>query len=231
MIIKIAKDYWDEGFDLFPKDELDLQPGITVLVGCNGSGKSTLLSQIRHHCMESGIPYKGYDNLSDGGSNSKQAAGYLGNMDLLANLVCSSEGEEMMMNISNFAGSVGNFIHNKLDAKVIHKEFFIIFDATDSGLSIDNIIEFKKFCKLVIDDCSTKDVYIIVTANGFEMARGSRCLDVTTFEYVDFKDYEEYRNFVIETRNKKDERNKIEKFDYEEEEGVNWDDYRKPKEE
>lgn len=39
MKIKIEQDYYDTGKKLYPFRLLNLNPGITVLIGCNGSGK------------------------------------------------------------------------------------------------------------------------------------------------------------------------------------------------
>ena len=52
---KIEIDYWDEGIPLYRKANIEINPGVTVLVGCNGSGKSTLITQLKsllEHCNE-----------------------------------------------------------------------------------------------------------------------------------------------------------------------------------
>ena len=45
--IKTWKDPYDEGFSTCRRKEIEINPGVTVLVGCNGAGKSTLLHNIR----------------------------------------------------------------------------------------------------------------------------------------------------------------------------------------
>ena len=45
---KLIKDYYDSGFDLFNKKTININKGVTVLVGCNGSGKTTLLNEINN---------------------------------------------------------------------------------------------------------------------------------------------------------------------------------------
>lgn len=45
--IKLWKDPYDCGFNLYKKRTVEFKPGITVLVGCNGIGKSTLLRNIK----------------------------------------------------------------------------------------------------------------------------------------------------------------------------------------
>ena len=49
----------------------------------------------------------------------------------------------------------------------------------------------------VIDDCKNTDVYIIVAANTYELARNEKCFDVVNGKYISFKDYEEYRKFIL----------------------------------
>lgn len=38
------------------------------------------------------------------------------------------------------------------------------------------------------------------------MANGEQCLDVYNGEYVTFKDYGEYKEFILKTRERKDKR-------------------------
>lgn len=44
---QIVRDYHEEDVFLYDKGEIEIQPGLTVLVGPNGSGKTTLINQIR----------------------------------------------------------------------------------------------------------------------------------------------------------------------------------------
>ena len=40
---KIIRNYWEKDQILYRKANIEINPGLTVLVGCNGSGKTTLL--------------------------------------------------------------------------------------------------------------------------------------------------------------------------------------------
>lgn len=205
MKIKIIKDYYEEEQNIYDKSSVDLKPGLTVLVGCNGSGKTTLLHQIKHYCTKNEIPVLEFDNLHEGGSNSLSAAGFMGNTDFLIEGITSSEGELINMNIGNFATKMGRFVSKNSDKK----EIVFLMDAIDSGLSIDNIIETKELLfKTVLEDCNKRGIetYIVVSANEYELARNSNCLDVSSCKYVDLKNYEDYRNLVLETRRKKNRR-------------------------
>ena len=100
---KIERDYWDKGQVLYRKANIEINPGITVLVGCNGSGKTTLITQLKNVLRKEKVVYTNFDNLSDGGEMARSWAGYTGNMSFLATAIMSSEGENIVMNIGNYA--------------------------------------------------------------------------------------------------------------------------------
>lgn len=146
----------------------------------------------------------------------------------VATAACSSEGENIVMNIGSLAIRLGDFIktgkgnsrENRLqeaferllkdditEEKEIPNERWILLDAIDSGLSIDNIVDVKEYLlKAILEDYKDGDVYIIVSANEYEMARGEQCFDIYNGKYITFADYEEYRDFVLNSRKWKDER-------------------------
>ena len=113
----LIKDYYDEGFNLYKKKTITIKPGVTVLVGCNGIGKTTLLHQIRDSLKKINIPYVSFDNLKDGGSHSISEAGFYGNIEFMATAMCSSEGENIVMNMGNLAARLGKFVKNGEDPK------------------------------------------------------------------------------------------------------------------
>ena len=51
-----------------------------------------------------------------------------------------------------------------------------------------------------------KNIYIIIAANEYELARNADCFDVNAGKYIRFNDYEEYRTFIINSRKKKEAR-------------------------
>lgn len=222
--IKLWEDPYGNG-DLYKKKYITFKPGLTVLVGCNGIGKTTLLHNIRNTLRHKEIPYVSFDNLHDGGSNAMSAAGFEGDYSFLATAMGSSEGENIVMNLGKLASNLRQFITtgknndkaSKLirafggdeDKKVITNERWILLDAIDSGLSVDNVCDVKKYLfKSIFTDPinQDKDVYIIASANEYELARNERCLDVYSGQYVDLKSYEAYRELILSTRKAKDER-------------------------
>lgn len=203
--IKLYKDPYDEGVNLFAKTTITLKPGVTVLVGCNGAGKTTMLQSIKTMLRDEKIDFYQYDNLYEGGAFAKDEAAYRGNMTLVVTMTCSSEGENIIINLGTVSESLGKWVrtHSGLE------EYFILFDAIDSGLSIDNIMDVKKYLfETILKDIQNKPVYIIVSANSYEMCCGENCLDVQHGKYVTFKDYNEYREFILRSKSIKEERYK-----------------------
>ena len=191
----------------YKRTSIMIKPGLTVLVGCNGIGKTTFLHQLKYDLEEKKEKFILYNNLTDGGETSKQDALLKGDMQFVLNSTISSEGENIHLNIGKLASKIGYLIYNKLNSD--DKRVFILLDAVDSGLSIDYIIDLKEHLfDFVVKDCKKKgiDIYFVVSANSYEMARESDCFDVYEGKYKKFKDYEEYREFILERRKIKEMR-------------------------
>lgn len=200
--IKIIQDYY-EGTKLYKKRSVEFQPGLTVLVGCNGAGKTTLLKQIKSGLKKENIPFLDFDNLHDGGSNSRSRAAFYGDLTFVAQGMYSSEGENIVLNMQRFAGSIGKFLRDNTDKD----EVWILLDAIDSGLSIDAVEDLKEgLFKTIFSYFSDKEIYIICSANEYELARGEMCFDVVNCKYVPIKSYEKFRSVILKSRKIKDER-------------------------
>lgn len=200
---KIPRNYYAEGFDFCSKDAVAFKPGLSVLAGCNGCGKSTLMRIIKDDLIESNTPYIAFDNLHEGGGHQVSKQGFYGNFEYVANAFCSSEGENIILCMGQVASQIGTFIRKNPSVP----ELWIILDAIDSGLSIDNINELKTHLfQLILEDNRNRDVYIIVAANTYELASGEECFDVQSGEYIRFKDYDDYRAFVLKSREIKNAR-------------------------
>lgn len=200
---KIHRDYYEEGVKLYNTDAFIFNPGLTVLAGCNGSGKTTLIRAMKSDLNKRGIPYVSFDNLKDGGNTARQSALLNDDLHFLATSVCSSEGENIVMNMNHAARKIGSHMRseNKTD------ECWIFLDAIDSGLSIDNIDDVKRHLfDVILESKQCDDIYIIVSTNSFELARGEQCMDVWSGKYIRFNNYDEYRQFIFESRKHKDGR-------------------------
>lgn len=201
--IKIIQDYHGDNIKLYKKRFVELQPGLTVLVGCNGIGKTTLLKQIKSGLREANIPCLDFDNLHSGGSNARTRAAFYGDFSFVAQGMCSSEGENIVLNMQRFAGQIGCFFKENIEAK----EIWVLLDAVDSGLSIDAVEDLKEgLFKTIFEHYSDKEIYIVCSANEYELARGEMCFDVANCKYVPIKSYEKYRSVIMRSRKIKDER-------------------------
>lgn len=200
---KIPRSPYEKGVVLYKKSKMTLNPGVTVLVGCNGCGKSTFVEKIAEQLEKNSIPYITYNNLHDGGTRAREKAMFYGEMDLFATLFCSSEGEQIVANMGSCATQMGQLARRNKDAK----ELWVLLDAVDSGLSIDNIVDVKEYLfKTVIEHNKDKDVYIVVSANEYEMCNGENCFDVYNGKYIRFSDYNDYRQFILNSKTEKDKR-------------------------
>lgn len=221
-IINTWRDPYGAGFSTCRPKQITIQPGLTVLVGCNGAGKTTLIQNIQSELKNNNIPCEFYNNLSEGGKETLGTALYEGNIELANSALCSSEGENISLNIGNQFAKFSEFIQTgRITSKATRiadlfheykipetKERWLLFDAIDSGYSIDNVID----CKWIFNDMiqnATKagyKLYIIVSANEYELAHETPCMDVTNGKYMTFPTYESFRKFILESRKKKDKR-------------------------
>lgn len=225
-IIKTWRDPYDAGFSTCRKKQIEIQQGLTVLVGCNGSGKTTLLHNIKSELKKEDIPVFYYDNEKDGGNNSISESIFYGNLSFTATALCSSEGENISLNLSKIASKLRKFVEtgdngdrfNALaktlalkddnEENNVSNERWILLDAMDSGYLIDNVIEMKDFFDLVIKDAKEFgiELYIMISSNEYELAHESKCFDVMEGKYIQFASYEDYKKFILRTREKKDKR-------------------------
>ena len=228
-VINTWRDPYDEGFSTCRLKQITIKPGLTVLVGCNGAGKSTLLHNIKSELEKENIPCHLFDNLHDGGANAKSKAALDDDWAFVATSTAASEGENINMNIGNLAkklkkfmvtGRISDRFTRLLDAfskasgdeckTPETKERWLLLDAIDSGFSIDNVIETKDFFRMVIKDYQDNGykLYIVASANEYELANGEECFDVMNGKYVRFKDYDDFKKFILRSREKKDKRYK-----------------------
>lgn len=201
---KVSRNPYDCEIMFERKLNRTINEGLTILVGCNGSGKSTTLRAIEYAYSDNdeyGIFT--WDGLSDK-SIYKQKALDDSDVNTLASLAFSSEGEEININLGMLFKNIGRFVRYNPD-----KNLIILLDGLDSGLSIDNIIETKDFFKnLLIPDTEKRGnkCYIIVSANEYELANGEQCIDVRTGEEILFNGYDEYKEFILKSKELKNER-------------------------
>lgn len=195
--------YGEDDFNIFKKKKITIKSGLTVLVGCNGAGKTTLLKQIEQSLKSKDIPVMLHNNKSDGERELKSRAALYGDFNIVAKLMMSSEGENIVNVMSEIARKMGDFTRRNGNSK----ELWFMLDAVDSGLSIDNILEIKEqLIPIVLEHDADKDIYFLISTNSYEFARGENCFDVINGKYIKFSNYEEYRDFILNSKEQKLER-------------------------
>lgn len=203
---KFCRAPYNKGENVYAKATFTINPGVTVLVGCNGSGKTTLLRHFKETLeRDEGALVLSFNNLTDGGQNAVSERAFYRDFAAVATLATSSEGESIVVNIGNAATKIGALVRKNADNDM---PLFLLFDAVDSGLSVDNVVELKKYLfDAILQDCAGKrDVYIVCSANEYELCNGENCFDVQNAKYIRFNNYDEYRAFVLQTRARKEAR-------------------------
>ena len=209
MKIPVNKTYYDEKEKIYTYSQIELNPGVTVLIGCNGSGKTTLIKQIERYCNKKNIVSYKYDNKLQGDTNAMSKALFFNDMAAIASDFVSSEGERINNNIARCAPQIASAV--RASAKSEEKVIFVLLDAIDSGLSIEGVMDTKmNLLHLIEEDAASLGVeaYIVVSANEYEMAADENCIDVTTGKYIKVKNYQDYKKIILNTYKKKCKRYK-----------------------
>lgn len=187
---------------LYSGKQLFLKQGFTPLVGCNGSGKSTLLLLLKEQLQKrEGAVLIEYNDRNDGGHSLIDRMMRFDRTEEAMGMFLSSEGERIFRGVGNLISQIASTIRKQQP-----KELWILMDCVGSGLSIDYICEIKDIVPFIMEQNPDVHCYFVMPTNEYEFARGEDCIDVTTLKHVKFKDYEDYRDYVLKTRKKKDER-------------------------
>lgn len=220
---EITRDPYGTKVPLFSKKNISINDGVTLLVGTNGSGKTTLIRELEDILKGQDIPVIKFNNLADGGNNNISHFLYQGKYDMAGLSFTSSEGENIILSISAFIPKLKEFLREgesipevikeirkirNEEPKEFSKERWILFDATDSGLSIDNAIDLMGLFNLILEDGKKLglDIYIVVSTNEYEMTKSGEPFDVVKGKYTSFKSYDDFREFVLKSRELKDKR-------------------------
>lgn len=196
-----STDPMDAGRRLYRKKSVDFLSGTTIMVGPNGVGKTTLINCIEDIIRDNNIKVFDYDNLHSGGKASLDSALFYNDLSSFATIISSSEGENILFNIRSSLGKIKRYIDSQMEKK--NEPAVLLFDAIDSGLSLDFMFEIKRLFNAIVDsepEEYQKRIFIICTSNSYELARGFRCWDVKGSKEIYFNKYQEYADFIIDKR-------------------------------
>lgn len=216
-------DLWEDPYDddrkFFAKKQAAFEPGITTLVGCNGAGKTTLIENIKSELEKRGTPYICYDNLGkEGGENGAKnlLSAVLGGyrkadtdetLGFFSESLASSEGEKIVSALNRFSSKIAKMIKDLSG----YGELWLLFDAVDSGLSVDMIDDVKKYLLDPVNELNGQDirVYLILSSNSYEMSEGTKCFSVEKMKYIPVKNYKAFHNAVLSSRRYKRKRDDV----------------------
>ena len=151
----LYNDWYGDDCEIFKNYQIKIDTGLTVLVGCNGAGKTTMLNQIEDMLDRENIPVLFHNNMTNGERDLKSKATFYGDFEMVARLMSSSEGENIVNVLGEVARKMGDLSRKNPKAK----ELWFLFDSIDSGLSIDNVIEFKEeLIPVVLENNKDKDM-------------------------------------------------------------------------
>lgn len=234
MIFDICnKSYYFENEKLYKADKIELlENNVYIFTGCNGIGKSTLIFQItedrptalKHFAYNLLNDYNGYNSFvnhfTDDKPNSDSDVYYL-SIDKKSNARGINPSPFAKIS-SQFKSSGEQLIYNMLPClEIVDKELerlknktlYLLLDDLDVGTSLDVILEEKLVIKRFIKTLEKNNTkYIIcISANNYELTKLGTCIDCVTLKPIEFKDYDDYVNYVVSTRKYKDIRNKEDK--------------------
>ena len=205
--IKVTTKPFGDDLKLYQRKEFTFVPGLNSLVGCNGSGKSTLIDiflipSLRKDKIEH---YKYNDRRQGGSMLMDRMLNVDDDMYGLVRMYVSSEGERIVVGLEKVITALPSFFKENKG-----KPTFLLLDAIDSGMSVDEICEIKELLlDVVIPDAKSRfdiDLYVVIAANNYEWCNDDRIhnIDITTAKTLKFKSYEEYVDQIKASRTRKD---------------------------
>jgi len=203
-IVVKTKPFGDET-KLYLRKNFTFTPGLTSLVGCNGSGKSTMIDfYLKPYARKNKIEYIIWNDRRSGGSHLMQQCMDSDDMNGVISLFMSSEGERISYALFDVFKNVGRCFRACKGNPVM-----IMFDAIDSGMSVDEICETRDvILDLVIPDAEKQNVtpYFIIAANNYEWCSDPRIhnIDIQTGKSLDINNYNDYKKIILKSRERKD---------------------------
>ena len=203
--ITVSTKPFDHHTKIYLRKDFTFEPGLTSLVGCNGSGKTTLIDfYLKSYVKKNKIEYIFWNDRRTGGSSLMQQCMDNDDMDGVIALFMSSEGERISYALLDVFKNIGRCFRACKGQSVV-----IMFDAIDSGMSIDEICETRDvILDIVIPDAETQNVtpYFIIAANNYEWCNDPRIhnIDIQTGKSLNINNYDDYKKIILKSRERKD---------------------------
>lgn len=190
-------------------------PGVTMLIGSNGVGKTFTLNQI-HSIFSDGWAIQTWEdipqnkNIKDLYSSfhydnvyeekwTKDNWIHSGLESRFASAFDNSEGQDMWDFLYYKISDIGRAVTKAM--KDNKRGIFILLDGLDSGLSLDIInklrTEVLDFIVNVENKRSSLEIYIVCSANSYELCNNYDCIDVTNQTHATFTNYDEFSKYFI----------------------------------
>lgn len=152
-----------------------------------------MIKELEKHLNNQNIPVFHLDSF-DENKRAMQKNMDSGNVNFVIEYFNSSEGEKIIVNLSARISAMKRFLMKHQDAEVV----VCLFDALDSGLSINMIIEIREIFDIFIKDFP--NLVIVNTTNNYEFTKGTRCISAKSGREVSFKSYDDYVKFILGKR-------------------------------
>ena len=200
---------FDDDLKLYSRKQFTLLPGLNSLVGCNGSGKTTFIDHfLIPALMKDKIEYYKYNDRRNGGSMlMDRMLNVDDDMYGLVRMTLSSEGERIVVGLEKVITALPSFFKENKG-----KPAYLILDAIDSGMSVDEIIEIRELLlDIIIPDAKARfdvDLYIVIAANNYEWCNDERIhnIDITNAKILNLRSYEQYKDQILKSRQFKNRR-------------------------
>lgn len=206
-----------------------IKPGITVFTGCNGSGKSVLRTTLQDILHKHKLPYYFYNSLDP------EPIGHISEENYsIRDFILTRELSEGESSINHFSESftdetIDYFCENGVfptskhfrdaafrkiwrskdeedtTSKDMGNDRFLFVDSVDSGLSVDNLLIYKKLFTYFAAEIADRGyrLFLIITTNDYALCDGMPCYDVQHNQYITFNSYEDWVTFICRTQAQK----------------------------